>query len=185
MELSELRKRKTTWDFTKYKLDVVETDNCTIHTIHDNGASCGKVIFINTSGIMAVTGDFYNWIFCREFMPSKEGYVSEHYWCEKLQIASGQSGYVYDSSETEKELNHMISEGCASYGYEGEDLQLMKDYYTDCLRYTDNEEEYNVFAHDNLPNFTDYESIINISIVRNQLLIIFDAFNEICNRLSD
>jgi hypothetical protein len=185
MELEELRKRKTSWDFTKYDLTIEKSDNCLIHTLHNGGASCGKVIFINTKGIMAVTGDFYNWIFCREFHPSEDGYVSEDYWCEKLQIASGQNGYIYDSDKTDEELNRMIKIGCEEYGYEGDELEQMKQYYSDCLMYTDDKEEYRVYAYDNLPDFVDYESIIEEEVIQKQLLIIFDAFNEICNRLSN
>lgn len=183
MELTELRKKKTNWDFSKYDLTISKSSNCKIYTIHDGGASCGKVVFINANGIMAVTGDFYNWIFCREFHPSKEGYVSEHYWCEKLQIASGQTAYIYDSKETDEELNRMINIGCEEHGFEGDQLKEMKEYYEDCIMYSDNEEEYNVFAYNNLPDFVDYESIIKVEVIKKQLLIIFDAFNEICSRL--
>ena len=37
---------------------------------------------------LIITGDYYNWIFCRPFTPDKDGSVSEMYWIEKLQIAN-------------------------------------------------------------------------------------------------
>ena len=84
----ELRKKRTDWDFSKFDLTVSKTDNCLIHTLQKGKSLMGRVVFINTQNVMTVTGDFGNWVFCREFHPSKDGYVSDDHWAGKLQMRS-------------------------------------------------------------------------------------------------
>lgn len=183
---AELRKKRSDWDFSKYQLDVSKSDVCLIHTLHNNGSMSGRVVFINSNGIMAVTGDFYNWIFSREFHPSKDGYVSDGYWAEKLQIASDINPFVFSPDDTLKELKNGIDGELEEYGYEGEELEKMKEYYEECIEFCENYsdgESYLHEAHNNLPNFCDYEAVVYCSEIKNQLKIIFDAFEEICSRM--
>lgn len=183
---AHLRKKRTDWDFSKYQVDVVKTKDTLIHTIHDNHSSIGKVVFINSNGIMAVTGDFYNWVFCREFHPSKNGYVSEQYWAEKLQIASDQDPYKFDADCTIEELKEGLKTGLEEYGYEGEKLEAMKEYYDECIGFceeTSDRDYYLHKAHEALPSFCDHEDVVCCSEIKTQLKIIFDAWEEICNKI--
>lgn len=46
-----------------------------------------RVTFINSCDRMMVKGDFGNWVFSREFHPSKNGGVNSYYWDEKLKTS--------------------------------------------------------------------------------------------------
>ena len=142
-----------------------------------------SIKFINSGGIMAVTGDYGNWIFCREFIPNgKEGGVSDQYWEEKLRIASTQNPYEFDEEETIKEINRIREEE--------EDLtQEENDYLDECISAAQEggEVEYNSFAYQNgVGRFSDYESVPSAE-KRTQfwLKAVFDGFDEICRRMKE
>ena len=92
------KKRVSSLDFSKHVVTVEKQEGLLIHTLAIPGTITQSVKFINTQGIMAVTGDYGNWIFCREFHPSPTGSVSDSYWCEKLRISSRQDPYEFDSN---------------------------------------------------------------------------------------
>ena len=58
------------------------------------GTYCESFTFINAEGIMTVTGDWGNWVFCREFIPSPAGYASGSYWVEKAMNSSKQQKII-------------------------------------------------------------------------------------------
>jgi hypothetical protein len=161
--------------FSKYDLKSPKSD-----FIH-------RVVFINIDGVMIVKGDFGNWIFCREFYPSKKDGVSDHYWAEKLMISSIQDPYEFDPEETGNRIREMLYRGgLEDYGYTGEKLERMKIYLEECLNYvTDSEWEYTYFAYYNKPDFLDAESVILCKSLKSSLLAVFDAFDEICSRMEE
>jgi hypothetical protein len=155
--------------------------------------------FINVDGILAVTGDYGNWIFCREFIPAEKNSVSDGYWLEKLRISSSQQPSSYDSKETAKELHNRIKELNDEWKeteeeYENDQhnskyLSLKTkheetlEYFNDCLNTVDDELDYTYQAYRNMPNYYDYEFPVFEKSLNVWLLIIFDGFDEICNRL--
>ena len=142
--------------------------------------------FVNTNRNLIVTGDYGNWIFCRPFIPSANGeYVSDPYWIEKLKISSTQVPGNYSAYETSKEIKELINGGLEDYGYEGEQLEEIKEWYSDLLSYTEEEHKYIYHAYYSYdrPNNIDNESIPYCKELNNWLLVIFDAFDEICKRL--
>lgn len=148
--------------------------------LHDFGvpySSCNRIKFINAGGILAVTGDFGNWIFCREFHPSADGYVSEEYWCEKLKIASTQEPYEYDEEETRRRLLSELSNE--------EDLtEAEKEYLNECIRQSDDEHSYDYYAYqESVGRYEDSEYVIKARKVKIWLQYIFDGFDEICQRM--
>jgi len=177
--------KRTNTDFSEHELKVIANDAIIIHDLKQTGCEyTHRVKFINTCGIMVVTGDFGNWIFCREFHPSSEGKVSDYYWVEKLQINSAQNPYNFDNEGTKKEIEEGIEKGLEDYGYQDKKLEEMKKYYEELLNYVDlSEFEYTSFAYNNYPSFLDTERVPFIREIKPWLLVIFDAFDEICNRL--
>ena len=178
---------RTGVDFTKHELIVTEQEGLLIHRLkHPEYTHMNSVKFINTNGIMAVTGDYGNWMFCREFHPSAEGRVSSGYWCEKLQIASSQNGYEFDSEGTREEIQYGIEKGLEEYGYTGEELEEAKEYYEYLLNYVDESEwYYEANAYTEMPSFFDSEGVPNVKKVKIWLQIVFDAFDEICRRMKE
>lgn len=178
----KLRSKYTTLDFKDHELIITKTDGILIHHLKKPNTITHNIKFINTNGVCVVTGDYKNWVFCREFHPSKDGYVSSHYWCEKLQISSSQEPYEFDDKATKKEITEMLKD---SEDFENEEKkEEYIEYLNECFDYCDSQEwEYVSFAYNNMPSFMDAESVPNCRSIKHSLLFIFDAFNEICNRL--
>lgn len=162
-------------DWSKHIVETIKEDNSLMHLIHIPNSSLNLVRFVNAYGVLSVTGDFGNWIFCREFHPSKGGYVSDGYWCEKLRMASCQNPSTYDSVSTVELLNKELEE---------EDLtEKEKTYLEDCLYHSDDEIEYMYHAfRNNIGRYEDYEQVPLSKELNVWLLIVFDAFEEICRR---
>lgn len=184
-----MRKEKRSHkDWSDHELNIITTnigdteDHIFIHELKKPDTRIQSVKFINTQGIMTVTGDYGHWIFCREFHPSPEGYVSDHYWLEKMQIATGQEPLQFDREGTRQAIHEKLS-SLEEEGYEGEELKEVQKYFKKCLRHTDNELMYLYHAHMELPSWADFEFAIHCKKPEPWIPIIFDAFDEICRRL--
>lgn len=179
-------KKRTTVDFSKHI--VLEThfknDNHSLDIwdlkLPDSNYK-NRVRFINSCGTLTVSGDFGNWVFCREFHPSTEGYVSDGYWAEKLRISSQQTSAKYDSERTEKEIKLLIKKGLKDYGYEGAELKKLKEEFKELLEHTEDELDYTYHAYRE-SDIDDYELIPFIKTGHRWLEVIFDAFEELCKR---
>ena len=174
-----MNKKRTDINWSSHVVTKIEHDGILIHKFAKPNTVCGSVIFINACGIMAVAGDYCNWIFCREFHPSSDGFVSDHYWCEKLKISSAQKPYDFDPKGTEKDIVERLGE-----------LELDDDdgreYLEDLVLHLDEgEERYLVYAYDNLPDGRDHEFIPHTKKLNVLLEVIFDAFDEICRRMPE
>jgi len=188
MKIEELREKMTKWDFSEHTHVVEEFksdkgNTVRIDHLRKGSSNHGYVRFVNDDYGLSVFGDFGNWIFCRPFVPSNKGYVCVSYWNEKLKISSSQDHARYDSDETEKEIKELINGRLEEYGHEGEELEKLKDWYTDLLDYTDDEIDYMYHAFRSGDSPDDYENVPFAKKGSYQLLIVFDAFNEICRRI--
>ena len=180
--------RRTEFDFSEHELIVNNSGELLVHTLkHKEYSKMYRFDFINTNGIMVVTGDYGNWMFCREFHPSADGMVSDYYWCEKIKISSTQEPFEFDHDATEKLILEGINGGLETDGFTGDSLETMIEFYEDVLLYNVNESEerYMINAYDNMPSFCDGESIPHITKIKYWLLCVFDAFEEICRRLKE
>lgn len=180
-----MKGNRTGIEFENHELHVVQNDEVLIYHLKKPGTYWNSIKYINTQGIMAVTGDYGNWIFCREFHPSADGFVSDGYWCEKLSISSTQVYNEYDSETTLKEIQRQLNVGLVEQGYEGEELEVMTEYLEECLSYVDDELDYTQYAYHNMPSFMDAENVIFKSEIKPWLKTIFDGFDEICRRLKE
>lgn len=170
--------KRTDIDFSNHILTVLEDKYTTIHEFKIHNKYVYSINFINVCGNLVVTGDFGNWVFCREFVPSAEGYVDGHYWIEKLKISSCQEPEKFSAEATEKVLIEYIK--TAKY----EEDEEMVEYYEHCLLYVDDGEwSYIHKAYEALPSSYCSESLVVAKEVDYSLLAVFDAFDEICNRL--
>ena len=172
--------KRTKFDFSNHEVLVTKTDDLLIHYLKVPGTVMDSVKFINTNGILAVTGDYGNWIFCREFHPTKEGYVSDHYWLEKLKITSCQNPYRYDPEGTATEIREILNNP------EEELTPEEREYLQQGLRESDNELDYTYHAFRNgVGRYDDLEQVPLVKKLSVQLPYIFDAFEEICRRLKE
>lgn len=173
------KKIKINWK--KHLLTYHSSPTGRVHILKQPNTSDHSVIFINSMGVMSVTGDFGNWIFCREFHPSPGAKVSEAYWVEKLKIASTQQPMEFDPDETRKQLRKEIRE-IGTNGYDPDTKRIIKGYYENCLAIID-DGNYFFEATQEVPDGFDSEYVVYCEKPKIWLLCIFQAFNEICRRL--
>ena len=183
-------KKRTNWDFKDYvhTVTIYKSDygkEVRIDEFREPGTMCGYIRFINDVFGMSVYGDFGNWIFNRQFVPSKNGAVSDDYWIGKLMHSSHQKAYRYDATETRKRLEEGIKYQLEDDGYEGDELDIMKEYYNDLFLYVDNPIEYECHSYDLLPRCGDVDHIPYEKELDYQIQIVFDAFDEMCKRLKN
>lgn len=173
-----MRLRRTPIVFKEHQVTKTEYPGVLIHRLAKPSTVINSVTFINTRGILAVTGDFGNWIFCREFHPSADEYVSDYYWCKKLCICSTQECYEYDAEATRKEIENRMADTEEPISHE------VRSYYKNLLDcYVDeNKEIYLAEAHTNMPNNFDHEDVPYCYMTKFWLKAVFDAFEEICER---
>jgi hypothetical protein len=181
-----LNKKRTNTDFSKHEIIYKEDSLTKIWDFKRPNSSTYRVTFINCNGVLAVTGDVGNWIFCREFYPSAKGYVSDDYWCEKLQIASSQSYKKYDSETAWGECNDLILEAISEMKDGEWDMEKYSEYIDwlrNCQGESDNEIDFLHEVYNGSPDFIDSECLPEGKKVKVWLEIVFDAFDEMCIRM--
>lgn len=166
-------------DWSEHVVDTVVSENFRMDWIHIPGSSNRNVKFINTNGIMAVTGDYGNWIFCREFHPSAGSTVSRGYMDEKLELYSEQKAYEYSPSKTKEAIIEFVEDLTSSEKEKWEDwidslFNSLEDYY-----------EYVYAAYRETPSDIYCEDVPFREERHVWLDCVYDAFNEICNRLEN
>jgi len=187
IEMETKVNNRTGIDFSNHELIIEDKEGLLIHTLkRPEFEMRGRINFINTNDVMVVTGDYGNWMFCREFHPSAEGGVSDGYWHEKLQTKSTQDGLEFDSERTFEEIKEGLNGGLEEYGYEGKKLEEVKEYYSDLLVYVDEPQSiYEAYAYSNFPYFLCGEDVPNVKKTKQWLRIVFDGFDEICRRMKE
>jgi hypothetical protein len=171
-----MKGKRTGLDFEKHELRIIEQDDLSVHYLRKPNTACDSIKFINTQGILAVTGDYGNWIFCREFHPGPKESVSDGYWKEKLKILSCQEAERFDAEKTEAQIRERLAEADCPDEY--------KEYYSDLLIHIEEGEiTYLYHALNDAPNGMDYEYIPLVKSVNPWLLTVFDGFDEICRRI--
>jgi len=169
--------KRTGVDFGQHELRVTKTGDLLIHDLKKPDTGIHRVKFINIENVLVVTDDFGNWIFCREFHPSKDGSVSDKYWCEKLQNSSTQNPYVFDADTAKEEIKEILEEDDGSLSEEEKEwLAELSD------EADEGEYSYIAKAMDH-PSSFDTENIPQGKKTNYWLLVVFDAFDEICKRL--
>lgn len=171
--------KRTQVDFSNHQLDIIENEHVLIHTLHINNSNCNKVVFINCEGVLTVTGDFGNWVFCREFHPSADGFVSDGYWAEKLRMASEQTTSSFCSEETMKAIKEYREN--FDENISGEEIEWLNT----LAYYSEDEIEYTYHAYREKPDNVDYESVPFGKKNHIWLEIVFDAFDVICDKLKN
>ena len=143
----------------------------------------------HTDETLTVTGDFGNYVFCRPFVPSKDGFVSGGYWLEKLKMYSEQRFDKLDFEFIIKEIKFLINIGLEEYGYEDKELESAVSWFSELLDVAESEDEldYKCKAYRDYykPDFIEYEQIPYYLKIPERLEIIFDVFDIICNRLKN
>lgn len=174
-----MNEKRTRIDFSKHELIIEESDNLKVHYLKKPGTFYDSIKYINTSGIMAVTGDYSNWIFCREFHPG----ITDHelaqvgYWKEKLKIGSCQEPSSFDPDRTTEAINEILSDP-------NQNLDVKSiEWLNELLGLVNDEYEYIYHAYRETPDNWDSESVPFVKSVSYHFLAILDGFDEICYRL--
>lgn len=175
-----IKESRTHVDFSKHVLTVKESDvtSTIVYEFMIPGTRMNGLTFINSQGIMAVTGDWGNWIFCREFHPvAGSDNVSGGYWDEKLQISSEQKSHKFDSEETTARIDTFKETFEESYGREMNEEELEWVEYLE--RNVDDEHEYVYGAYRQTPKDIDVENVPFGTKRHYWLNVVYDAFDYI------
>lgn len=175
-----MKGKRTGIDFSKHEVIITQVEGLLVHHLRKPNTVCDSIRFINTHGILAVNGDYGNWILCREFHPAADADgACDYYLTQKLKIASTQQPYEWDEEATRRDLLKEIEDLKADDG----NAEGIK-YYSDCLKNMEgSKEEYVRFAYESLPNHWDYESVICRDKLKYWLQAVYDGFDEICRRM--
>lgn len=162
-----------------------ETELGIIYTLKKPNTIIQKVEFKNLLGNLIITGDFGNYIFCREFHISDDSHgLSDGYFHEKLSIHSYQDVYKFDSELTEKNIIELIDE-VDDYTTDENKKEELLDYYNRLIDNVDDETEYDYIAYREKPNFLDYEDVPKVRDYVTSFKCVMDAYDEIVRRLSN
>jgi hypothetical protein len=173
--------QRTKIDFSKHEIKITQLEGALIHEFKIPDKMIHRLVFINTCGVMTVTGDFGNWVFCREFHPSANGGVSGGYWDEKLQISSVQKSHEYNSEETLKRINEFEKTFVESYGREMYEDEI--DWVEQLKNSVEDEHEYFYTAYRETPKDIDYESVPFGEKRHFWLDAVYDGFDEMCSKI--
>lgn len=173
--------KRTVIDWGKHEVTITKQDGLLVHHLKDPDTVINNIKYINTNGILAVTGDYGNWMFCREFHPSANGFVSEGYWKEKLRNLSTQEPNDFDEDATRKELEEYIADT------EDPLNKTEKEYIEGCLdALGDGEFDYSYYAYrNNVGRFSDNENVPFRKKTKYWLDAVFDGFDELCRRMKE
>lgn len=181
--------KRTQIDFSKHEIITLHADfdssnDATVHYLKIPGTRMNSIKYMNIGGILAVTGDFGNWIFCREFHPGPKEGVSDGYWHEKLSILSVQEALDFDGEGTKKALQEKLTEYKEEHPEDADEDII--EYYEECMNKCDDHElDYTHFAYREQPRNFDYEDVIIVKDYKPWLKAVFDGFEEICRRMKE
>lgn len=175
--------KRTKIDFSQHELKITKTDEVVIYEFKKPDTIIHGITFINCRGILSVIGDFGNWIFNREFHPSKDGYVSDSYWNEKLQIRSQQTSCKFDEDETIQEIQNFRDN--YEENYDEPITEEIIDWLENLENHVDDEIEYRYYAYRDKPSDIDYQDVPFAEVQHRYLSIIYDAFDVMCERLKE
>lgn len=175
-------KKRTKIDFSRHQLKITELEGgVLIHEFKRPDTNNCKIVFINTCGVMTVTGDFGNWVFCREFHPTANSGVSDGYWDEKLQISSVQKSDMYDKDETLKRIKEFKESFVSNSGREMNQDEI--DWVEQLENNVDDKHEYTYLAYREKPIDIDDESVPYGKKRHFWLDAVYDGFDAICQVL--
>ena len=184
-----MKGKRTSTDFSNHELLVSKERPFSEYTLKKPDTTNQCVRFICCYGVTLVTGDFGEWVFNREFHPSAEerSSVSDGYWLGKMYGESGASGVEFDGEQTIAEIDGILNikwqEDNLGRWLSGEEIEYLEA----CKEAAqDHEFVYDSVAHrENVGYFGDHESVPKVKKIKFWLLVVFDAFDEICRRMRE
>ena len=172
---------RTNIDFGNHELMIIESKEVTIYKFKKPETNIHSVTLVNHDGVMAVKGDFGNYIFNREFHPcaNTQG-IGENYYIEKLECHSVQKGTEFDPDSTVRLLNERLAE---IYQIESEEI----DYLKKCVKEAEDKHQlsYDAYAYLNMPSGYDNEYVIRESKLNSFIPALFDAMECMCEYLRE
>lgn len=170
---------RTKIDFSGHVLKETKYDGVLIHEFKIPGTVRNGFTFINSNDAMAVTGDFGNWIFCREFHPSADAEkISDSYWNEKLRMKSQQTAGEFDTESTIEAIEEFKKNFEEDHDREMSEDEL--SWIEDLEQHVFDKIEYEYYAYREKPSSIEYEDVPYGKVEHRHLLAVYDAFEAIC-----
>lgn len=169
--------------FENHIFSIEECGKFTIYKLkHPEYSMMYKVEFIVGNNLTVVTGDYGNWVFCREFHPKTGEISSYNYLDEKLEINSVQKSTEFSTEETIKQLKHFVDNFTNNYGREMNEeerewVDLLDSSVFDEIEYTNT-------AFREKPNSIDYDEVPFGTRRLRRLEIVYNALDVMCEKIS-
>ena len=171
--------KRTNIDFTNFSLTINECEYLTYVLKNDVGSI---IKFITDDSHLYVVGDYGNWIFNRNFIPVNGGSVLDYYWVRLLRERSTQNPFIFSKHKTCITIDAMIVNIEVNYPNDSQKKIDLIKYFKNSKEYVDNEQEYLWFVSEHKPNWYLNDIIVEYDYMYD-ILVVFDAFEEICRTL--
>ena len=158
--------------FKTHNLYKKELGEVTIYNFKRPDSIIFSVNVITYNNTTSITGDLGNWIFNREFHPIKGEKISRSYYDEKLQTKSTQKVNEYSEEKALEEIKYLAEQ----YSNNEEILEFLEE--LEDLVY-DKNELYN-YAYREIPSCLDYEELPTGKVRIQQLDLVYDAMDRMC-----
>lgn len=179
---NNMKGKRTGIDFSKHELhkSSYAGGESVVYDLKIPNTIFNRIKYINTEDIMAVTGDYGNWIFCRGFHPSKDGNACDNYWAEKLRIASTQDPMKFSGTEACGAIDALLADPQNEFSEEE------KEWLGELQDAAKGGEEYAYIAKGmECPGSFPTEMIPSGKVYDVWFLTILDGFDEMCRRLGN
>lgn len=175
--------KRTKIDFSRHEVEIIQHEGVLIHKFKRPDTIVCSIIFINTQGVMTVTGYFGNWVFNREFHPHAdyEG-VSDYYWNEKLEMYSQQTSSDFDTETTLEHIQEFIDDYEENYQPVPEELN---DWFEELKDNAFDKIEYEYVAYRNKPSDIECEDVPYGKKQHQRLSCVYDGFEALCEKLKE
>ena len=184
MKFKELRKKRTGVDFSNYKYERKVLNVLGLKVIIDalkreEGSSF--FLFINTPSGLNVVNRCTSYSFDRSFIPHHDAYVNEGYWLDKLSYDYDMFVRKLDMAAIDESIDELRDE-LDDYGFNEDEMEASLEFIDnlctdDAIGYLSDLNGYGKPDCLECVDFPTYE------YKSDDMDIVFDAFNEICDRL--
>ena len=176
--------KRTTIDFSKHEYIKREDKYTKIYELKLPDTITHRVVFINSMNRLTVTGDFGNWVFCRQFLPNAKGSSCHEYWAEKARINSVQDPYIFDINALNEEIEYQMN------ALRGDEDFIDDDDYEEEMNFwkgmLDIDDEYELISYIYSNEVgVEAECLPTGKKLHPWFEVILDAFDEMCKRERD
>lgn len=179
------------WSQHKWRREVFtnpEGKEITIDHLQKGNSNAHYILFINDTRGLTVRGDYGNWVFCRNFIPSADTEsISGGYWMEKLTIGSTQKFEFLDFECIEQDFKDRFEGWMFENDYNTSQLEEIEEWKNEMLEALEGKDRidylYKAYRTPNPIGWSCEDFPHDHKKIPVRLNILFDGFEEICRQM--